>query len=166
MKIKIVYFVVCCSLFPLLSFSQVFRVGTGFGLGGGKNSGAINLNIIEAAYAPMPALEVGGYFGAAAKVRARIVESKASAGLRYGLQGKYYFKEEGFKPFAGLQVGVLNGFSGSVNTIGMSSDSNVGKKLEIVPMIGFRASAFTLSMVYQQGIRVNLGLLFGFGAFD
>ena len=166
MKIKIVYFVVCCSLFPILSFSQVFRVGTGFGMGGGKNSGAINLNVIEVGYAPSPSLEMGGYFGAAAKVRASILESKASAGLRYGLQGKYYFKEEGFKPFAGLQVGVLNGFSGSVNTIGMSSDSEIGKKLEIVPMIGFRASAFTFSMAYQQGIKVNLGLLFGFGTFD
>jgi hypothetical protein len=148
----------------LISFgatAQVVRVGTG--IGGGK--GGINLNVIELAYAPQPALEFGGYFGITAGGSISDANASVEAGARYGLQGKYYFREEGFKPYAGLQLGLLSGGNLDVDVNGTPSNAKAKTKFDYAPMVGFRVGPLNINAAYQKGVRFNVGLLFGFGSF-
>lgn len=115
--------------------------------------------------APTPQLEFGTYFGLAANSRRRLTSVNASADLRYGFQGKCYFKETGFKPYAAVQVGLLTGITGNAAIIGGENGIKKGTRFQIAPMAGFRVGPINANVAYQQGIKLNLGFLFGFGEF-
>ncbi|MDP5120777.1 MAG: hypothetical protein NWQ46_04230 [Spirosomaceae bacterium] len=153
------------STVSIASFSQVFRIGTGIGGGSLGKSVGLNLNLIEVGIAPRPAIEAGGYFGLTANARRKLVSGQASADLRYGLQGKYYFKETGFKPYAALQAGLLNGVVGTIDALGNENGVKESTRFEVAPMVGFRAGPLNMNLTYQQGVKLNLGLLFGFGEY-
>jgi hypothetical protein len=153
------------SAFTITSFSQVFRIGTGVGANAlGKNVG-VNINVIEVGIAPNPAVEVGAYFGLTANGKRKLVSAQASADVRYGLQGKYYFKETGFKPYAAIQAGLRSGVVGNIDALGNDNGIQESTRFEAAPMIGFRVGPLNMNLAYQQGIKLNLGLLFGFGEY-
>jgi hypothetical protein len=113
-------------------------------------------------------MEFGGYFGITAGASSDDgVTGTAEAGARYGLQGKYYFREEGIKPYAGLQLGLLSGGSIDIdtNTTTGVTDGSAKTKFDIAPMVGFRVGPLNINAAYQKGVRFNVGLLFGFGSF-
>ncbi|MCP9755215.1 hypothetical protein EGI26_08625 [Lacihabitans sp. CCS-44] len=146
-----------------LSFSvhaQVVRVGlVGVGVGGGQNSGRFALHLLEASYAPQPRIDFGGYFGAALGAST----DKASAGVRYGVQSKFYLMTEKFKPFVGLQAGLNSGGFVDVNT---EEVATAGTKFQVTPQVGFRVGPLNIWASYQNGFMVNGGLVFGFGKFE
>ncbi|MFB0908304.1 MAG: hypothetical protein ACI9V1_000605 [Spirosomataceae bacterium] len=149
----------------LTSFSQVFRIGTGVGGGSLGKSVGVNLNLIEMGYAPTPSIEAGAYYGLTANAKRNFTSARASADSRYGLQGKYYFKETGFKPYAALQAGLLSGVTGQVDAMGNENGVKKSTRFEIAPMVGFRVGPLNMNLAYQQGVKLNVGLLFGFGEF-
>jgi hypothetical protein len=145
--------------------AQVVRVGTGLGAG----KGGLNLNVIELGYAPNANIEAGAYFGLTVGGEADNSNTTATAegGARYGLQGKYYFREEGFKPYAGLQLGLLSGGSLDVDSNSSTgvTDAKAKTKFDVAPLLGFRVGPLNINASYQKGVRFNVGLLFGFGSF-
>lgn len=156
------------AVFAVFAFSasaQVIRVGTGIGLGGGKDKVGLNLNLLEIGYAPQPKLEFGGYFGLTASASGDSNSASASGGSRYGAYGRYYLREEGFKPYVGLQAGLLSGGSASTDNNGTVTDADTGTKFQAAPMIGFRVGPLNINVAYQSGLMVNAGFLFGFGNF-
>ncbi len=153
------------SAVSIASFSQVFRIGTGIGGGSLGRSIGVNLNLIEVGIAPTPAIEAGGYFGLSANARRKLVSGRASADIRYGFQGKYYFTESGFKPYAALQAGLLSGVVGTIDALGNENGVKESTRFEIAPMVGFRYGPLNMNLAFQQGVKLNLGLLFGFGEY-
>lgn len=154
------------TLFALIVFcsmsisAQVVRVGLlGVGVGGGQNSGRLAVYIFEAAYAPNPRIDFGGYLGAAV---GGDTES-ASAGIRYGAQTKFYLMTEKFKPFVGLQLGLNTRAKVDVNT---EEIADAGTKFQVTPQAGFRLGPLNIWTSYQNGFMVNGGFVFGFGKFD
>jgi hypothetical protein len=154
-------------LFALISLcsmsisAQVYRVGVaGVGAGGGKNSGRIALHIVEASYAPNPNMDFGAYLGTAIGSKG----TTGSIGTRYGVQSKYYFLTEKFKPFVGVQLG----FNSRVKVEGAAAENlSAGTKLQFVPQAGFRYGPLNVWASYQNsGLMINGGLVFGFGNFD
>lgn len=159
------FIVLTFTVLSLTSYSQVIRVGTGIGAGTvGKRAG-LNLNLLELSYAPTPAIEGGTYFGLTANTRLSFTSASASADMRYGLQGKYYFKQTDFKPYVALQMGLLNGVAGQVDAFGNENGITNGNRFEVSPIVGFRVGPLNVNLAYQQGIKLNVGLLFGFGEF-
>jgi hypothetical protein len=157
-------FALITTLLSINASAQVFRIGTGIGAG----KGGINLNVVEVGYAPQASTEFGGYFGITAGASSDDgITGTAEAGARYGLQGKYYFREEGIKPYAGLQLGLLSGGSVDIdtNTSTGVTDGSAKTKFDIAPMVGFRVGPLNINAAYQKGVRFNVGLLFGFGSF-
>jgi hypothetical protein len=153
------------ALFSLITFcsmsisAQVFRVGLlGVGVGGGQNSGRLAVHIFEAAYAPSPRVDFGGYWGVAV---AGDTES-ASAGFRYGAQSKFYLMTGKFKPFVGLQLGLNTG----AKVEEYSEKIATGIKFQVTPQAGFRFGPLNIWASYQSGFMVNGGFVFGFGKFD
>lgn len=159
LKMKKTYILLILELFSSISISaQVVRVGVfGIGLGGSDDKGTGCVHLIEASYASIPNADYGGYFAKSLSWS----ESKESHIVRYGLQGKYYFMIEKFKPFIGLQAGLM---SGSFYFI-TDSDYRVkrGTKLQVVPQAGFRVGPLNIWASYQSVFMVNGGLVFGFG---
>lgn len=147
-------------LFCSMSISaQVIRVGLlGIGIGAGNNSGRLGFHLLEASYAPIPKIDYGSYLGLAVSLS----ESKFSTGVRYGLQGKYYFMTEKFRPFVGVQAGLISGLF-------VDSDSEIqakkGSKFQVVPQAGFRVGPLNIWASYQNGFVGNGGFVFGFGEF-
>ena len=140
--------------------AQVVRVGIlGAGLGGGQNSGRLAVHIFEAAYAPNPRIDFGGYLGAAVGGNSE----SASAGIRYGVQSKFYLMTEKFKPFVGLQLGLNTRAKVDVNS---EEIAEAGTKFQITPQAGIRVGPLNIWASYQNGFMVNGGLVFGFGKFD
>jgi len=139
--------------------AQVVRVGiVGIGLGGGDNSGRLALHLIEASFAPRPNFDFGAYYGAQLAGN----DTGASAGIRYGIQGKYYLLTDKFKPFVGVQAGLNNGLSIDLDT---EAIGEAGTKFQITPQAGFRFGPLNIWASYQSGFMFNGGLVFGFGKF-
>lgn len=161
LKMKKTFILLILELFSSISTSaQVVRVGIfGIGLGGSDDKGTACVHLVEASYASIPNADYGGYFVKAGSWS----ESKELHVVRYGLQGKYYFMIEKFKPFIGLQAGLM---SGSFYFI-TDSDYRVkkGTKLQVVPQAGFRVGPLNIWVSYQSVFMVNGGLVFGFGKF-
>jgi hypothetical protein len=153
-------------LFALISLcsmsisAQVYRVGVmGVGAGGGKNSGRVALHVVEASYAPNPNMDFGAYLGSAVGGG----KKSATLGTRFGVQSKYYFLTEKFKPFVGVQLGFHNRTKVQAETENVSA----GTKLQFVPQAGFRYGPLNVWASYQNsGLMINGGLVFGFGNFD
>lgn len=160
------FLILLFSLFTIAASSQVFRVGTGIGVSVNPKRVGANINLIELGLAPTPQLETGVYFGLAANSKRKLTSVNASADLRYGLQGKYYFKETGFKPYAAVQIGLLSGITGNAAFFGSENGIKKGTRFQVAPLLGFRVGPLNANVAYQQGIKINLGLLFGFGDFE
>lgn len=146
--------------FSMTISAQVVRVGLlGIGVGAGNNSGRLGFHILEASYAPLPKIDYGGYLG----IGVSISDSKFSTGFRYGLQGKYYFMTEKFRPFVGVQAGLISGLF-----VDSDSETQVkkGSKFQVVPQAGFRVGPLNIWASYQNGFVGNGGFVFGFGDFD
>ena len=156
-------------LFSSCLSAQVVRVGLlGYGTGGGSNNSGATIHLIEASYAPKPRFDAGIYagFGLSAK-GANSSNSAISAGVRYGVQGKFYLLTGTIKPFIGLQAGLNSGASFSVdNTSSSVTDAGVGTNFQITPQAGFRLGPINLWASYQEkSIRYNGGFVFSFGSF-
>lgn len=148
-------------IFSINTYGQIFRLGTGIGIG--TNGGTFN--ILELNYAPSYKLEYGAYGGITINGKYGLTGVEGSLAGRYGFQGKYYFREEGFKPYAGLQIGLLSGGFAKASVIG-TFEAKTGTKLDVAPIVGFRVSALNVNVAYQSGLKANIGLLFGFGEFQ
>ncbi len=137
------------TLFALIVFSsmstsaQIVRVGLlGIGIGAGNSGGRLGFHVLDASYAPMPKVDYGGYVG----IGVSISESKFSTGFRYGLQGKYYFMTEKFRPFVGLQAGLISGLF-----VDSDSETQVekGSRFQVVPQARFRVGPLNIWVVLR-----------------
>jgi hypothetical protein len=146
--------------------AQVVRVGIlGIGAGGGANGARLALHLADVSYAPKPKFDAGIYLGMGVGGSGDETSASVEGGVRYGVQGKYYFMTKKFKPFAGLQVGLNSGVSASVDDTGNTSNEEAGTKFQVTPQLGFRVGPLNIWASYQSGFMVNGGLVFGFGKF-
>lgn len=151
--------------------AQVVRASlfTGVGVGGSSTSGNFSWHLLELAYAPSPKYDAGIYadlgFGAKSDNE---TSASVSGGLSYGVQGKYYFLTNAFKPFVGLQAGLLTGGNATVDVDGnVSDETSAGTKFQVTPQAGFRVGPLNIWAAYRtnMGFSVNGGLVWGFGKF-
>lgn len=159
------FLVLLFSIISISSFSQVFRIGTGLGFSLNPKRVGLNVNLLELGIAPNPQMEYGSYFGLAANSRRRLTSVNGSLDLRYGFQGKYYFTETGLKPYTGLQVGLLSGIVGNAAILGNENGIKKGTRFQVAPMAGVKYGPLNVNLAYQQGLKLNVGLLFSFGEY-
>ncbi len=170
---KVVLVILCAFMAVFSADAQVVRVGilTGVGAGVGASNSKANmaLHILDAAYAPAPNYDFGAYIDLGVK-GSNIDDNSvdAAGGLAYGLQGKYYFLTEKFKPFVGLQAGLQTGGKASVDVDGnLSDESKIGTSFQVTPQVGFRVGPLNVWGAYRTGMGLsgNVGLVWGFGSF-
>lgn len=154
--------------------AQVVRASllTGIGVGGKSNgttgSGNFTWHLFDLSYAPSPKFDAGVYLDMGVGGSSNEESADVKAGLSYGLQGKYYFLTNAFKPFIGVQAGLNSGASGTVDANGnVSNESEIGTKFQVTPQAGFRVGPLNLWAAYRTGLgfSVNGGLVWGFGNF-
>jgi outer membrane protein W len=145
-----------------------FRVGLGLGYaspaGDGAKAGV--LFYLEPSYRVMDKFAVGLKLEWAVMARAASYSSngqnyaydgKVSAAGSYTVNGQWYFRDSGFRPYAGLGLGLYKLASASVSGFGngntqVSNQSDAvsgGTKFGFYPRIGFDAGHFTMNIEYN-----------------
>ncbi|WP_271764855.1 outer membrane beta-barrel protein [Aquimarina algiphila] len=98
----------------------------------------------------------------------------------YLLNGRYYFRKEGFRPYGSLGLGITSIGSVEVEATGNTGDVEVAastSNFAIRPAIGFKYGVLNMNVAYlnagktgegnfEQSVSdftINLGLLFTFG---
>jgi hypothetical protein len=138
-----------------------FRVGLGVGyaMGSGKGAkGGILIDYLEPGYRIQDNILVNLRLNAAAIIRGTATQTNYKldvAGIgSYSLNGQYYFMDGGFRPYAGLGLGVfsLAAVSVSGDASGNSSTGDVTAaeaKFGFYPRVGFDAGHFTFNIDYN-----------------
>lgn len=161
------------AMFFLLSFgsqAQVVRASllTGVGLRASSSSANVTWHILDLSYAPKPNFDAGIYFDLGAGGSGSADGSgSVKAGAMYGVQGKYYFLTNTFKPFVGLQAGLQTGGGLNVDMNSNVQDVEAGTKLQVTPQAGFRVGPLNVWTSYRSGWGLGFhgGLVWGFGNF-
>lgn len=152
------------------SQAQVVRASllTGVGINAGSNSAGVTWHILDVSYAPKPNFDGGMYFDIGAGGSASTDGSGSlKAGAMYGVQGKYYFLTNTFKPFVGLQMGLQSGGSASTDVDGFIEEVDAKTKFQVTPQAGFRVGPLNIWTSYRTGWGLGFhgGLVWGFGNF-
>jgi outer membrane protein W len=145
-----------------------FRVGLGLGFASPAGEGAKGgvLFYAEPSYRVKDNIAVGLKGELAVMLRGTTVvqsgttsaaSGKVSAAGSYTVNGQYYFMNSGFRPFAGLGLGIYSlasasfaaTSSGSSSTSSSSDAVSAGTKFGFYPRIGFDAGHFTLNIEYN-----------------
>ena len=92
------------------------------------------------------------------------------------INGRYFFTEEGFRPYVGLGLGLatISQASVSVDVGGQDIDVDVNESgLGLRPALGFKYGVLNMNVAYLSAgkiqdtsvadISFNIGLLFSFG---
>ncbi len=158
---------VLCLAASINASAQVFRLGLGVaGFGFGKNSAGVQIPLVDLGWAPKPSYDFGLYtgFGLDGSTDDAIENESASGGFRIGAQGRYFFNaENAFKPYVGLQAGMLAG--ATITTDGSDVDAK-SSKFQVTPLAGFRVGPLNVWANYMnKNVYANVGLLFGIGSF-
>ena len=160
---------VLCLAASINASAQVFRLGVGLvGVSPSKNTVAVQVPLIDLGWAPTPSYDFGIYSAAALKASADDVENEsgeATGGFRIGAQGRYFFMADRvFKPYIGLQAGVLAGAKVQIGDVDNSEKTE--NKFQVSPMAGFRVGPLNVWANYMnKNVYANVGLLFGIGSF-
>jgi len=145
-----------------------FRVGLGLGYASPAGDGAKGgvLLYLEPSYRVTDAIAVGLKAEAAIMFRGTTItqngQSYAGSGSvsgagSYTLNGIYYFTPSGFRPYAGVGLGIYSiasasvSFAGNGNTQTSSQSETVsgGSKFGFYPRVGFDAGHFTMNIEYN-----------------
>jgi hypothetical protein len=150
--------VLCVLLFAAVAVNaqefKKFSVGVGLGYAkpGGEGAGGGVLFAVEPAYRLSDVLQVGLRMETAVVVRG-LSESATSynasaAGLgSYTLNGKYYFSNNKFRPFAGAGFGLYSLAAVTVSDTGGGAAAE--SKIGFYPRVGFDLGHFNITLDYN-----------------
>lgn len=185
-----VLFFAAIVLFSFTKANGQFRVG--FGLGYAIPSGDIadftdgGISFgLEGAYAVTEKIDVGLLLQFDGLIGADIEGTETSAGAvaigSYMANGRYYFTEEGFRPYFGLGLGLatvsqagseVSISAGGATVTATTADVNESG-LGLRPALGFKYGVLHMNVAYLSAgkindtsvadMSINLGLLFSFG---
>jgi hypothetical protein len=138
-----------------------FRVGIGLGYAmpsGEGSKGGVMLDYLEPGYRLNDNILVNLRMGLAVVARGTTTATNYDIDVAaigsYSLNGQYYFTDEGFRPYAGLGLGLFSlaavSASGDANGNSTTGDVSVSQsKFGFYPRIGFDAGHFTLNIDYN-----------------
>jgi hypothetical protein len=126
--------------------------GLGYAMPGGEGAGGGFLWDVEPAYRVSDELAVGLRIEGALIVRGLSEASDTYSGdiagiSSYTLNGRYYFSNEKFRPYAGLGVGMYSLAAVSFSTTGGGSASE--SKIGFYPRVGFDLGHFNVNIDYN-----------------
>ena len=131
-------------------------IGAGYAMPSGEGAGGGVLLYLEPMYRLSDEIAIGLRLESAAVLKANISPDgtygdMSVAGIgSYTLSGQYYFSNGGFRPLAGLGLGLY-----SVTTLAGDSNGNVSNdvtkenKIGFYPRVGFDAGHFNLLLEYN-----------------
>ena len=152
---SVLCFIVLASVAVHAQDFKKFRVGVGGGyaMPGGEGAKGGLCVYLEPGYRVNDAMIVGLRMESAVIVRGFSESDPATANLdiagigSYTVNGQYYFSNEGFRPFAGVGLGLYSLAAVKVDGAGevAAAESNFG----FYPRVGFDAGHFTLQLEYN-----------------
>ncbi|HEV8514783.1 MAG TPA: OmpW family outer membrane protein [Cyclobacteriaceae bacterium] len=157
---KIIYALALSLLVTSIGYAQdyhKFRVGLGIGYAGASGYGSSGgiLATIEPSYRVQDNLSVGLRLESAAITRGYSVSSSTSYDISvaavgsYTVNGQYYFKSDGFRPFAGVGLGMYTLAAVDYNSGTTTGSVEAGSKFGFYPRVGFDFRHFTMSADYN-----------------
>lgn len=154
-KITLIFTLLLCASAVFGQEFKKFRVGLGLGYAkpGGEGAKGGICFAVEPGYRLNDQLMVGLRMESAVVIRgfSESVEGfdLGIAGIgSYTLNGQYYFKNEGFRPFAGLGFGLYS--LAAVTIDGVDEDvAKAESKFGFYPRLGFDAGHFTMQLEYN-----------------
>ncbi len=91
----------------------------------------------------------------------------------YLLNGRYYFSEEGFRPYGSLGLGLASVGSVDIEIAGETVEGEGSSNFAIRPALGFKYGVLNMNLAYLNAgktgdssvsdFSINIGLLFTIG---